>query len=225
MTYGTQLKVTISRYYTPSGRCIQALNYGEKDAEGNATRNTVFNEFKTKNGRTVTDGGGIMPDISINSLTTNDFIKALEYEQILFNFATDFFYNNKFEALENFEFDDADYQKFITYVENQKFNYQTEEEKVLEEKLSKSDFYKSEKYTALVAQLRSTMADEKKNALNKEKEKIKTLLISELVKRYFYRKGLYDYETTHNEAIKEAIVTLNDSKKIPANIEVDYLLN
>ena len=91
LTYGTQLKVTISRYYTPSGRCIQSLDYWNRDDEGNAVRNTEFNEFKTKNGRLVEDGGGVMPDVEIASSKSNALIDALVGNNVVFDYATQFY--------------------------------------------------------------------------------------------------------------------------------------
>jgi len=83
LTYGTQLKVTISRYFTPSGRCIQSLDYWNRDASGKAVRNTVFNNFKTRNGRDVQDGGGVMPDVEIASIKSNNLIDGLEQNNII----------------------------------------------------------------------------------------------------------------------------------------------
>ena len=94
LTYGTQLKVTISRYYTPSGRCIQALDYGKRDKDGNAIRNTKYNQFKTRNGRIAEDGGGVLPDVELASLQSNELIKALEDNNLIFDFATNYFYKN-----------------------------------------------------------------------------------------------------------------------------------
>ena len=111
LTYGTQLKVTISRYYTPSGRCIQALDYWNRDTQGNAVRNSKFNQFKTRNGRTVEDGGGVMPDIEVASLRTNALINALDDNLVIFDFATTFFHKNQFETLSDFTFSQSDYRK------------------------------------------------------------------------------------------------------------------
>ena len=91
LTYGTQLKITISRYYTPSGRCIQALDYWNRDENGNAVRTNVadYNEFKTSTGRTVYDGGGVLPDIQIESAGMSAITEALLRDQAIFDFATD----------------------------------------------------------------------------------------------------------------------------------------
>src|SRR5690554_2818803 len=95
LTYGTQLKVTISRYYTPSGRCIQALDYWNRDQNGKAIRNTQFADFKTRNGRKVQDRGGVLPDVEITTSKTNPLTQALLTQNIIFDYATDYYYSHQ----------------------------------------------------------------------------------------------------------------------------------
>ena len=97
LVYGTQVKVTISRYYTPSGRCIQALDYGQKDANGKALRTDAknYNAFKTRKGRPVYDGGGILPDVVLEETKLNPISEALQQNDAIFNFATDYFFRNQ----------------------------------------------------------------------------------------------------------------------------------
>ena len=136
LTYGTQLKVTISRYYTPSGRCIQSLDYWNRDGEGKAVRNTKFNEFTTKNGRKVQDGGGVMPDVEIASLKSNTLIDALKQNNIVFDFATDYYYSHSFSNVDDFTFSDADFTAFKNFAQKQDFSFETESEKLLEESIN-----------------------------------------------------------------------------------------
>ena len=139
LTYGTQLKVTISRYYTPSGRCIQSLDYWNRDNEGNAVRNTDFKEFTTRNGRRVQDGGGVMPDIEIASLKSNTLIDALQQNSVVFDFATDYYYDNSVETVNDFEFSQADFNAFKQYAQAQNFSFRTETEEILEEAINGDD--------------------------------------------------------------------------------------
>lgn len=99
LTYGTQLKVTISRYYTASGRCIQSLDYWNRDENGNALKNTQFQDFTTKNGRKVQDGGGVLPDIEITTSKTNALTQALMGKNIIFDFATNYYYANSLNSV------------------------------------------------------------------------------------------------------------------------------
>nr|WP_297786946.1 S41 family peptidase [uncultured Allomuricauda sp.] len=213
LTYGTQLKVTISRYYTPSGRCIQSLDYWNRDAQGNAVRNTNFKEFTTRNGRKVWDGGGVMPDITIESLKTNSLVDALEANNIVFDFATEYFYNHSFDSVENFSFSNEDYVAFKDYAEEQNFSYQTKTEKLLEESVNGDDTLLGadvqEKYKdLLIAVNRGKIL-----ALDTFQKEIQKNLEDEIITRYFYREGLYKYYLNHDDAILTAKELLADSNK------------
>ena len=118
LTYGTQLKITISRYYTPSGRCIQALDYWNRDENGDPVRAEPdeYNAFKTRGGRTVYDGGGILPDIVLESSKYSPITTALLRDNAIFNFATDYYYKKKLDSWSNFEFTDADFEAFLKFL-------------------------------------------------------------------------------------------------------------
>jgi len=213
LTYGTQLKVTISRYYTPSGRCIQSLDYWNRDEDGNAVRNKEFNQFKTTNGRIVEDGGGVMPDIEIASLKSNALTDALVGNNIVFDFATDFYYQNSFNALNDFKFSDAQYKEFKNYAAKKDFSFKTKLEKLLEESLNTDDALLGaevqDKYKALLVAVNKG----KVSALDTHKEVVMKRLEDELIKRYFYREGLYDYNLNNDDAILAANELLKDQKK------------
>ena len=212
LTYGTQLKVTISRYYTPSGRCIQSLDYWNRDASGNAVRNTVFNNFKTRNGRDVQDGGGVMPDVEIGSIKSNSLIDGLENNNIIFDFATDFYYDNSFTSIAQFEFAEKDYAKFKAFASKSGYSIQTETEKLLENAINSDDILLGANVQNRYKDLLLAINNEKTLLLDSYKLEIKKKLEDELVKRYFYRKGLYDYQLRTDEAILSAKELLADSK-------------
>ncbi len=216
LTYGTQLKVTISRYYTPSGRCIQSLDYWNRDAQGNAVRNTNFKEFTTRNGRKVWDGGGVMPDITIESLKTNSLIDALEENNIIFDFATDYFYDHNFDSVENFNFSDGDYSAFKTYAQEQNFSYQTKTEKLLEESINGDDTLLGGDVQERYKDLLLAVNKGKITALDTFKKEIQKKLEDEIITRYFYRDGLYKYYLDHDDAILTAKELLADSSKYAA---------
>ncbi|MDF0706922.1 S41 family peptidase [Flagellimonas okinawensis] len=213
LTYGTQLKVTISRYYTPSGRCIQSLDYWNRDKEGNAVRNTNFNEFTTRNGRKVWDGGGVMPDITIESLKTNSLIDALEANNIVFDFATDYYYAHNFDSVDDFYFSDADYQSFKSYAAEQNFSYQTNTEKVLEETINGDDTLLGSEVQEKYKDLLLAVNRGKITALDTFKDEIQKNLEDEILTRYFYRDGLYKYYLSHDDAILTAKELLADKSK------------
>ena len=137
LTYGTQLKVTISRYYTPSGRCIQALDYWNRDEDGNAvrTKSAEYNEFKTKAGRSVFDGGGVLPDVQLETSKFSGVTSALVQDEAIFNFATNYYYTHKLESPEDFKFTSSDFSEFKEFLKTTNFKYTTQTEKELKETL------------------------------------------------------------------------------------------
>jgi carboxyl-terminal processing protease len=214
LTYGTQLKVTISRYYTASGRCIQSLDYWNRDENGNAVKNSKFRDFKTKNGRKVQDGGGVLPDIEIAAAKTNTLTHALLSDNVIFDYATDFYYNNKLENVMDFNYKDSDFASFKNYVSKSNFDFETKAEKALKEAMSGEDSTLfgngvTDQYKALLLEMEKS----KLIALDKFKEEIQKNLEDEILKRYFYREGLYDYHIQNDEAIMTATVLLNDQGK------------
>lgn len=216
LTYGTQLKVTISRYYTPSGRCIQALDYWNRDESGNAVRvqKNDYNEFKTKNGRPVYDGGGVKPDVEIALSKPSTITKAIAKTDYIFNYATKYYYENKVDGLESFKFKDSDFNDFKSYLKSNGFTFETNTEKALDKMINiatkeELDKYVSSDYRALKANL----SELKTKAVNDNKEQLMSLLENEIVKRYFYREGLYQYYMIHNLEIKTAKEILGNSIK------------
>ncbi|TVZ16124.1 S41 family peptidase [Maribacter sp. MAR_2009_72] len=214
LTYGTQLKVTISRYYTASGRCIQALDYWNRDEGGNAVRNTQFNDFFTRNGRKVQDGGGILPDIEIATVKTNDLTMALLQNNVIFDYATNFHYQNTFDKVTDFKFTDADFNAFKNYVQQSNFSFETKAEIAIKKALSgdENDFLGADvkdSYKTLLANIEKG----KINALDKYQSEIQKNLEDEIVKRYFYRDGLYQYYLKNDDAILAATELLQNTSK------------
>tara|TARA_R110002020_G_scaffold122487_8_gene278089 strand:- start:55280 stop:56872 length:1593 start_codon:yes stop_codon:yes gene_type:complete len=214
LTYGTQLKVTISRYYTPSGRCIQSLDYWNRDEEGNAVKNTLFNDFTTRNGRKVQDGGGVLPDIEINTLQANSLTQGLLESNIIFDYATDYYYGHQVSSPASFNFTEADYLAFKEHVAQSGFNFETKTEKALKEAMSSDE---KQLFGAGIqdeyAQLLLSIGKSKMAALDKYQSALQKMLEDEIVKRYFYREGLYDHYLNHDEAIMAATELLSNSSK------------
>ncbi len=214
LSYGTQLKITISRYYTPSGRCIQALDYWNRDEEGNATKTKVedYNEFTTRNGRKVYDGGGILPDVTLETSEYSAVTNALIEEQIIFNYATQYYYNQPEISLDNFVFTDKDFGAFKQFLKQADFSYETETEKELKELMLVS---KKEGYEKAIAKTQQNMLAEieiaKQKQIEAKKHEIERLLSDEIIKRYHYEEGLYTYYLAHNPEIKKAKEILNNA--------------
>jgi len=213
LTYGTQMKITISRYYTPSGRCIQALDYWNRDEKGNATRTRKENykAFKTKKGRSVFDGGGVQPDIEIAESKQTPISKAITDENLIFDFATDYYYKNQITDFNEYEFLENDFQKFKTFLNLNNFNFETKTQKAFENAIQiaeeeELDTSISLEYNKLV----SALERYKTSAVNRNKEKLSALIRDEIIKRYFYSEGLYEYYKANNPEIKKAIYILSD---------------
>lgn len=213
LTYGTQLKVTISRYYTPSGRGIQAVDYWHRDENGDPIRKDPkeYNKFKTKGGRTVYDGGGILPDIEMASAVYSPITTALLKDNAIFDYATKYYYNHQMTDWKNFKFGQSDFQDFLKYLKANNFEYETETEKKFAEglKMAESDELNNE-ISQSYNQLMAAIDTAKEKAIIDKKVEIESLLTDEILKRYFYREGLYNYQIEHNPEILEAVAVLND---------------
>lgn len=213
LTYGTQVKVTISRYYTPSGRCIQALDYSKKDANGKAikTEEKNFNAFKTRKGRAVFDGGGVLPDVVLEETQVSAIADALQKNDALFNFATQWYYKNPNHGTKIPVVTDADFSDFKTYLKKENFSFDTETEKQLKLTLETAQKEKIDgsiqtEYQNLLVALQKS----EENQLNKNQSEIKKLLQEELIKRYQYKEGLYDFYIKNNSEVKKATSLLNN---------------
>lgn len=212
LTYGTQLKVTISRYYTPSGRCIQALDYARKDKNGIATKRDEKNytAFKTKKGRTVYDGGGIQPDIVLEETKLSAIAEALEKNDAIFNFATQYYFKNPNLGNTIPSISESDYQDFKQFLKSSKFAFDTQTELALKNTLAAAKKEKIDEAITLEYQQLVTAVQKSENALlDKNQKEIKNLIQEELIKRYQYQEGLYQFYLKNNLEIKRAVQVLN----------------
>ena len=213
LTYGTQLKVTISRYYTPSGRCIQALDYAHKDKNGVAlkTDSKNFNAFKTRKGRTVYDGGGVLPDIELDEAKMSPITTALLKNDGIFDYATSYYYKNPNLGEKIPTLTDADYAGFKQYLKINKITFDTETEVALKSTLAAAKNEKiDETIVAEYQQLLAAIEKSETTLLDKNQKEIKNLILEELIKRYQYQEGLYQYYIKNNSEIKKAVNVLNN---------------
>jgi len=216
LSYGTKLKLTISKYYTPSGRNIQELDYTHRDgADVPKFAEENRNAFKTKNGRTVYDGGGISPDVKIEKQELTKSTEALLRSDAIFNFASRYYHDNpSIAAPETYVFEDKEYEDFISFVEEGNSNFQTKSEKKFEKafKLSEKEALSNgieKSYKELVEQLQKQKIEE----LSKNKENIKELLSDEIINRYYFKKGEYQNHIAFSPFIKEAISVLENDEQ------------
>ena len=223
LTFGTQLKVTISRYYTPSGRCIQALDYTRKDKNGKAikTEEKNFNAFKTRKGRTVYDGGGIQPDVELEEAKSSPITDALIKNDGIFNYVTSYYYKNPDLGNRIPTVTDADFLDFKQFLKVQKFSFDTETELALKNTLAVAKKEKIEESILTEYQQLLTALQKSENALlDKNQKEIKNLILDEIIKRYQYQEGLYQYYIKNNSEIKKAVRILNNNSEYKTILKI-----
>ena len=216
LSYGTQLKVTISKYYTPSGRCIQELDYANRDFKtGNVPKfsDGGINEFRTQNGRKVFDGGGIIPDLTTEKEVLTDGTKALLKSKALFNFAINFRNNNStIKPAEEFRFVDADFKRFQDFLKTEtSFLTKQEASFIKAYKTLNTDQNKeiSKDYLSLLNSLKA----EKIASLPANKEFIKNEIKQIILDQYYYQEGVYKNKLTSDKTVLEAVKLLKNKKK------------
>lgn len=221
LSYNSKLKVTVAKYYTPSGRCIQKLDYSHKDEDGkvNAIPDSLIREFKTlKTYRPVFDGMGIEPDIKVEKKEISDIATSLYLKNHLFDYATEFkLKNNSIPEVAAFTISDEEYERFIKFLEGKDYDYTTESEALLEklEKAAKADkYFKSleSEYNALLHKLKHN----KEEDLFTFKEEIKYILETEIATRYYYQKGKMEASLKTDPVMEKAIEVLSDKQKYDA---------
>jgi len=210
LSYNSKLKVTVAKYYTPSGRCIQKVDYSHRDKSGKVKEvpDSLITEYKTlKNKRPVFDGKGVDPDVKIEKKNMSDISGSLYMKNHFFNYATEFKLKNPTIAdVTNFSISDTEYEKFIHYLEDKDYDYTTESEDLLAqlEKATKEDNY-YERLADEYKALKDKLNHNKKEDLNIHKEEIKYILETEIVARYFYQKGKIEAALKNDPAVDEAI--------------------
>jgi carboxyl-terminal processing protease len=209
LSYNTKLKVTTAKYYIPSGRCIQALDYSHRNEDGSVgyVPDSLISEFSTKKGRKVYDGGGVVPDISLDPDQLSSLSVALITNYLIFDFATEYSVRNKsIAAPEVFEVDDELYSRFASYVKADSFEYESQSEQLLDELIEAA---KEEKYYDLAAvefeRIKSRLEPQLDKDLNVFSEEIKSMLKNEIVSRYYYQKGAIRSSLDEDKLIRKAI--------------------
>lgn len=217
LIYNSQIKVTVSKYYIPSGRCIQAIDYSHRDKDGNANKipDSLRTAFKTKGGRTVYDGLGIEPDITIAPEYASNIAIALISKFLCFDYATKFVKENpNIASAKDFEITDEIYNDFIEFLKDKDYNYTTTSEKILDDLIVSAKKEKLGENTLKEIELIKTqIAEDKKEDLIKYKEDIKEILLSEIVVRYYNQKGRIEALLKHDNEVKEATKLLYDQKQ------------
>ena len=217
LKYGSKMKLTIAKYYTPSGRCVQRLEYydhaeGEKPKE---ISDSLLKVFKTANGRDVIDGRGIEPDIKIKEKEYSRLLTTIYTNNLVFNYATKFkIANPTIESAGKFKLSDTQYEDFKKYVLAEKFTYSTASEEVLEKmkKVAEEEGYYEDSKVQYEALLEKVIPSKERD-LEKFKDEIKTMLENEIVSRYYFQKGRAEDAFRTDQYIAKSIDILKNSKE------------
>lgn len=214
LSYNTQIKITTSKYYIPSGRCIQAKDYSNRNEDGSVgtVPDSLIREFKTKNGRKVYDGGGVNPDVGIEPREYAPISRALVNESIIFDFATEFRRKNpQIVAAKEFTITPAIFEEFVQFASAKDIKYETESEELLaklKEVSEKEKYFSS--FEKEYNQLRDKMMHDKKADIEKSKEEISELLADEIVMRYHFQRGQIENSFQYDPEVKRAVEVLRD---------------
>jgi carboxyl-terminal processing protease len=217
LNYNTQLKVTTAKYYIPSGRCIQAHNFSNPNEDGSVGTipDSLISEFKTKNGRTVRDGGGIPPDIEVLPETLSQISAELFLRNFIFDFATQYYWSHSdIRSPEQFSFTDKDYSDFRDMLIKRNFSYKTETEESFNELVT---IAKKEKYYDLHKEQFTTLEKDLTHSLDTDLElfrkEIISLLEDEIISRYFYEEGALKRSVRKDEQVLKAREILNNKNQ------------
>jgi len=215
LSFNSQFKVTIAKYYIPSGRCIQAIDYTHKDEDGNAqlVNDSLLEAFKTKNGRAVFDGRGIKPDILMSPSEYSEFTSNLIEKFIIFDFSTQ--YRLEHDSLvppDQFQITDEIWSSFLEYLKTKDLSYESQlEEKMakMKEELKDNELYND--FELLCQQIEDKIAEKKENELDEQSAEIKRVLKTDMVSRYYFGKGIIIANLYQDRAIKRAMEVLHST--------------
>ncbi|HNR18823.1 MAG TPA: S41 family peptidase [Bacteroidia bacterium] len=214
LSYNSQLKVTTAKYYIPSGRCIQALDYAHRNDDGSVGKipDSLMTEFKTKSGRTVYDGGGVYPDFVTEPRMLSNISQSLVAKYHIFDFATKYrIAHPSIATAKTFRLTEPEYNDFVSFLSGKEYDYTTKSEKEMEElkaTAEKEKYFESVKteYEAL----KKKIMHDKSADLKKFKEEITEMLESEIVSRYYFQNGQIEASFDHDDEIRKAVEALND---------------
>ena len=214
LSYNTQLKVTTAKYYIPSGRCIQALDFSNPNEDGSVgyIPDSLISEFKTKGGRIVKDGGGITPDINVEPETLSQIATELYFRNFIFDFATRYYWSHpEIKTPEQFRFTDQDFSDFRKLLLERKFSYRTATQETLADLIETA---KKEKYYEMHRDLFTSMEKDLEHNLDEDlnafKGEIKELIEDEIISRYFYEDGAIEWTLPKDEQVKKAVEILKN---------------
>lgn len=226
LSYNSQVKLTTAKYYIPSGRCIQAIDYSQKDDEGKGFNvpDSLRNEFRTKNGRIVLDGGGIEPDEEIESRIFAPITYSIVARSLVFEYVNKFaLENSEIVSPREFEVTDETYTDFVSWLEGKDYDYTTRVEKTMEDLVS---FAQKEKYYDEIKDelesLKKSVSHSKEHDLVTFKDEIKEALKDEIISRYYYQEGVLEASLNKDDEINESLKVLKNPTQYAMMLKPKY---
>jgi carboxyl-terminal processing protease len=218
LSYNSQVKVTTAKYYIPSGRCIQAIDYSKRDENGNSSSvpDSLRNEFKTKNGRIVLDGAGIEPDRQVGTKSFAPITYSLVARNHVFEFGNEFFRKNEaIPSPREFNVDEALYNEFLAFLEGKEYDYTTYVEKTLDDlvKYAEKEPY-FEDIQGTIEDLKKKVSHNKEQDLITFKAEIQEALREEIISRYYYQEGVVEASLKNDEGIISALEILGNQQQM-----------
>jgi carboxyl-terminal processing protease len=218
LPYNSLVKITIAKYFVPSGRCVQALDYAHRKDDGSVLKfaDSLMHEFKTKNGRSVYDGSGVYPDIFVKQDRFANITQTLVSKLLIFDYAT--LYRNTHPQIGDpraFALKDAEYLDFTKFLTGKNYSYSTVSEKMLDQ--LKTEAAREKQLPEIQVEydaLKAKMVASKKNDLQLHKDEIKQVLENEIASRYFYEKGRYEANFKYDKELAQAVKTMQDKVQL-----------
>ncbi|UXP33911.1 S41 family peptidase [Reichenbachiella agarivorans] len=214
LPYNAQLKITTAKYYIPSGRCIQAIDYSHRNADGSVGKipDSLKVAFKTSKGRVVYDGGGIDPDIDVDAKKYSHLLFNIVNNNFMFDYATMYHAEHpEITAPREFELSDAEYNKFVKWIESKDLSFSSQIDEAIEGLVAMS---KEEKYyedlKPLIQELKNKVSAIKKNYLVDYKSEVRFMLEEEIISRYYLQDGMIEAALDHDPVILKAQEVLNN---------------
>lgn len=214
LKYNTSIKVTTAKYYIPSGRCIQAIDYSNRDKNGKAKKipDSLFTSFTTLNGRVVQDGHGIQPDVDVDNEKLSDVTQALMKQNLIFHYATRYtLEHDTISNAQSFKLSDKDFKDFMKFLKEKEFQYESNTDKKMKALKAAAE---EEKFASVIEQqmkaLEKKLSQQEEDELQKNKEEILRFLQSEIVSRYYFQVGKIENGLVDDPYLNEALAYLND---------------
>lgn len=219
ISYNTQIKLTVAKYYIPSGRCIQALDYSHRNSDGSVDQvpDSLITAFKTRGGRIVYDGAGILPDILTEQQIVSELAFSLISNDFIFNYATDYVVNHPDLMSDpvTFKLTASEYADFVKNYPGKDYHYNTECDDFLEDfKKSSEEAHRFDSLKGQVVALQKKLEYLKQQEFEINKEEIKSLLEEEIVTRYFYNRGKIERMLKTDKDIIRAVSILTEANKV-----------